>query len=205
MWALFRAFLLSILFGGGLHLVYDGMRIALLLCGVRYGGSIAAWLGRIRFPFLPPDFSAKQPRRAGKLLLAVLIFISDVLFCVTAGFLFSFFLYTQNDGQLRLFLLLGAALGFFLFHITIGRLLLAAGETIAFFLRLVFAYFVLLVRVPTIFLAHCSIRLFRITVRFARRLLSLLYFRLVLPARHVRESRRRLRTAYIDLPTTDSG
>lgn len=199
MWGLFTALLYSLAFGAFMHLLYDGVRIARVLCGVRYGGGVGKRLRSCRLPLLPPDFATRQPRRAGERLRAVFVFITDILFCLMASLLFSVFVYWQNDGEFRAILLLGAVLGFALWHLTLGRLIIAAGETIAFFLRVVVAYLFLFVRVPLSFLARMLARGIRGLISLLSRLLRRLYERLYLPCYSRREEKRRLRAAFTDL------
>lgn len=199
MWGLLFALLYSLAFGGLLHLVYDGIRIARVLCGVRYHGGMSERLRACRLPLLPPGFATRPPRRAGERLRAVFVFLTDVLFCLLSSFLFSLFVYWQNDGEFRAILLVGAALGFAVWHITLGRLIVAASETVAFFLRVLAFYLFLLVRVPVLLLLRSLWRVARLIFTLLRRLTSALYERLYLPHRSRREEKRRLRACFADL------
>ena len=146
------SFFVAILFGVLCGVLYDGVRILRVLLGVRYGGAVSARLLSLRFPHLPPDFAARGPGRAGKRAQGVLIFVSDLLYMIVVGALFCVLVYWQNDGIFRSYLLAGAVLGYTAYYVSVGRLVLASAESVAFALRLLFAYLFLLVRTPLLFL-----------------------------------------------------
>ena len=196
MWGVLGALGWSLVFGCFLHLLYDALRILRILCGVRYGGLVCARLRACHFPLLPPDFASRPPRKAGVYWQQGLVLVTDLLFCLSAAFLFSVFLYWQNDGQFRAVLLLGTAAGYVVFHQTAGRLILAVGETAAFLLRVLLAYLCLLVRVPLVWLLRaCRVALFFLFARLCA-LLCLLYGWLYLPLYSRRAEKRRLHEAY---------
>jgi hypothetical protein len=199
MWGLLVALLYSLAFGAFLHLLYDGIRIARVLCGVRYGGRVSSRLQACRLPLLPPDFATRPPKKAGERLRTAFIVATDILFCLVAGLLFSVFVYWQNDGEVRAVLLLGAAAGFALWHQTVGRLILLVSETLAFCLRVVAAYLFLLVRLPLSFLARLLLRAARWGLARSRCLLSFLYERLYLPFYTRREQKRRLADTFSEV------
>lgn len=199
MWGLFCSLLYSLAFGALLHLLYDGIRILRALCGVRYGGRLGARLRALRFPGLSPDFASRPPRRAGERLRAVLVFFTDLLFTATAGVLFSVFIYWQNDGAFRAILLLGTLLGYTVFHLTLGRLIVASAEGVAFLLRVLLSYLFLCIRVPATLVARAVSFVARALLALVRRILLFLYERLRAPAYHRREEKRRLRAAFAGL------
>jgi hypothetical protein len=202
MWGVLHALFFSFLFGGALHLLYDAIRILRILCGVRYGGFVALRLRSVRFPLLPPDLASRPPRKAGLYWQRALVLVTDLLFCLAAAFLFSILLYWQNDGQFRAVFLLFAALGYFAFHKTVGRLILAAGETVALLLRVLLAYLCLFVRVPLVWLFRIGRKAGAWLFAQLRGVACLLYVRLYLPHYSRREETRRLREAYRKISKT---
>lgn len=199
MWGLLCSFLYSLAFGAFLHVLYDGVRILRALCGVHYGGRLGNRLCHCRLPGLGLHFASRPPLRVGEHLRAGLIFVTDLLFVVVGGVLFSVFVYWQNDGVFRAIFLVGMGAGFFLWHVTLGRVIVASAETVAFFLRVIVAYLFLCIRVPASFFARILARVGGILFVLLRRFFRLLYGRLWLPGYSRREEKRRLRTAYADL------
>ncbi len=181
MWGLLLGLFYSLLFGAFLHLLYEGVRLLRVLCGLPSGGRTAAWLARLPIPYLPRGFATRRPPAAGQRVQWLLLFLTDLLFLPISAFLFSIFLYWQNEGQLRLVLLLAVLLGYFLFHITVGRLLLWGEETVAFFLRVLLAYLFLAVRVPIVFLVRWLLCLLRWFGRVCASFFLFLYVQLLLP------------------------
>lgn len=196
MWGLLGSALYALAFGALLHGIYDGIRILRALCGVRYGGRISGRLRACAFPLLPPDFATRAPARIGRRLRAAVIVVTDVLFCLMAAFLFAIFVYWQNDGVFRMLLLLCAGGGFFLWHITLGRLIVTWAETLAILLRVALAYLLLAISVPLRLLLRLLSRLGRLLVRVLRRAFCFFYRHIRLPLYSRREEKRRLRTAF---------
>lgn len=70
------------------------------------------------------------------------IFTGDAVFCILATFVSFFFMVIFNSGRVRLHLILGEALGFFAFYLSVGKLLLrlsqkageAGGKAVSFVL-----------------------------------------------------------------------
>lgn len=153
-----RALFAAVAFGIFLGVLYDGVRIFRVLCGMPYRGGIPHRLAAFRFPLLPADLAT---RRAGKITArahAVLLVLTDFLYALTAGLLFCVFVYWQNNGTFRLYYLLAAAPGFAAYYVTVGRLVLASAGSIVFLLRVLTAYLFLFIRVPLVFLAKMVAR-----------------------------------------------
>lgn len=60
--------------------------------------------------------------RVVRCLFDIFVFCEDVVRFIVVGLLFSVFLYAVNFGELRLYISLGAAVGFFIYYNTLGRL-----------------------------------------------------------------------------------
>lgn len=101
--ALARMFLVSLLCGAALELLWEGLGI--VGCALRYrrGGSI--------------EWGCESG------LGLIIIFIKDMLYFVAAGVVVSVLIYWMNDGQFRFLALAGLFAGFFSAYFTIGRLL----------------------------------------------------------------------------------
>ncbi len=66
----------------------------------------------------------------------LLFFLCDAAYMSTVTAVFSIFLYWQMNGTFRLFVLLSAAAGFFVYYHTAGRIVMFFSEAIVRFLRL---------------------------------------------------------------------
>ena len=103
--------ILGLIFGAG----YDIIRVLYVLLGIR--GKAAS---------------------APKIWVAFLLYLAgDLAYMLAVTISASVFLYHSNYGQFRLFLLFGCLSGFFVYQKTIGRLVMAAAETIVKWLKLV--------------------------------------------------------------------
>ena len=178
MWEQAGNLLYAVWFGAICGILYDILRIVRVLHGVRYPGRFSAWLSRLRLPFLPEGYASPRPTRYGKRVQSLLIFLGDFLYLLLVGMLFSVFIYWQNDGVFRFYMLFGATIGYMAYYFTVGRLVLASAEAVAAFLRILLAYLVMLVRIPIGYICRCLwyllYRLYRMFVYIAGRVETLL-------------------------------
>ncbi len=56
------------------------------------------------------------------------IYASDILFCSLSTFVSFFFMVFYNNGMVRLHLIIGEAVGFFVFYFSVGKYLLDLGQ-----------------------------------------------------------------------------
>lgn len=200
MWSLFVALLCALVFGAVLHLLYDAVRVLRILCGVRYPGTVGERLRARPLPLLPMAWHGSRAAIGARWVQNGIIFLTDVLFCLIAGALFSLFVYWQNDGEFRAVLLLGAVVGYTLFHVTFGRLLLSCSTVVAFLGHALFAYVFWLLRFPFLLFYRAIIMAGQWLVHLLLRLLCVALERLVLPHQSRRQEKQRLACAYRDLP-----
>ena len=152
------SFFASLGLGIFLGILYDACVLLRILLGARAGEGSISRLASIRYPLLPPDFGRREQGRLGRGLSFSVTALFDFLFALLAGILILLFAYAQNDGILRLYYLVAAALGFYAYRITVGRLVFRFSSALVFLLRLLLSYFALFVRVPLIFLLRLSLR-----------------------------------------------
>ena len=129
----------SLLFGFGLGGVYSLLSVLRMLFGVRYPRESGGWQG-VSLPLLG-DKTAKRflkGKREGAIFLPV--FVGDLVFFVFFALGYSVFLYAFHSGILRLYSLLGVLVGFFLWKITLGRLVLRFSAYILFCLYALWDY-----------------------------------------------------------------
>ena len=125
--ALLSLCLYALLLGAALGLLYDALRITRVLLGAHYGRQMERLYAR-ELPLI-----GKRRNKAGKRqLLAVAVFVEDLLFCLIAGICMILLFYQINSGRFRIAGLLSAVGGFFFYRATAGRPIMACSEMIAF-------------------------------------------------------------------------
>lgn len=110
-------FLISFGCGLGLGAVYDVLRIFRIMLGMPRG-TLATRAGQ------------KGRSKISHCLLWSLLFVQDLLFAILCGIFLILILYFINDGQIRLLAPLGLGCGFFVYYVTIGRLVMRVSEVI---------------------------------------------------------------------------
>lgn len=120
--SLARLLAASLLLGLALGLLYDVFRIRRLAFRKKEKTSIK---------------QVPKHRRFGSLstLLTVLLFhIEDIFFGITAGVATAILYFALSMGQVRLMAIFGEGLGFLLYRLTLGRLIMACADAILRFL-----------------------------------------------------------------------
>ena len=156
LWAIVRALLLGVAFGGA----YDLVRISRIFIGVRYFGasSINVIGRRPPSPFcVPPkmrpflsgggiSFPARREKgkrhstpRTKAVLRNVAVFFGDVVYFTLAGAAFCIYIHFSG-GEFRMFMLISLVVGFALYYFSLGRAVIFASGYIVHFLRLGVAY-----------------------------------------------------------------
>ncbi len=166
------SFILGLIFGAA----YDIIKIAHILC------HIASYEGR-------------KPRYSSHPVSRILFGLLDLLYFLVVIPVYSAFVYGSNHGDFRLFLLLPAVLGFWLYEKTVGRLVMTISETIVKWIRRVFMY---LIVIPLRFLLRIVGRgaawLYHHTLGRAWS-----FFRYRMAVRRTESERRRLKKTLTDL------
>ena len=131
------------LLGMGLGLFWDALRILRIF----FGEHFSAVANRFREAKLPL-IEMKMERKKHKKLLAAVIFAEDFLFCMVAAVSMILLFYQINNGKLRFLAFPVAGVGFYLYRITLGRLVMLCSETAAFVLEAAVKYVVFFVLFP---------------------------------------------------------
>ncbi|MBQ1244393.1 MAG: spore cortex biosynthesis protein YabQ [Clostridia bacterium] len=156
--------LYSLFLGLFLGCAYDVIRLSRIAVGVRYKNVSET----------PFDFSslrivgryikkgdAKEKRGN---FLSVFICIGDILFFVFAAICISVFTYHFNSGEFRFFILFGAVLGFLLYYLTLGRVVLYLSSKIILFIKILLLYTSFFVFYPFSFVFLKIYRVFYIII-----------------------------------------
>lgn len=153
-------YLSSVLMGGCLGLLYDGFRIARIFLGEHFS-SVASRFSAVDLPLIG---APKQPR-SRKRLKAVILFFGDFWFCVIASVMLILLFYWLNHGKVRLMTFVLAGSGFYLYRITIGKVIMLCSETIAFVLQTVVRYVCFFLLFPFKWVAGKTYRLIKSLVK----------------------------------------
>ncbi len=125
------AFLLGVLFA----LIYNGLRAGRVLFGAPYHSSVCCCLQAVKLPLLKAS-----PTKHRRKLWKVLSFFGDILFCVSIAVAMIFLFYQLNNGKVRLPAFVCLAVGFFLCHHTLAKLVGVGMELFWFALTVLFRY-----------------------------------------------------------------
>ncbi len=124
--------ILGLIFGG----IYDIIRVVQILCGIASysDGRVEMRLGK----------NVRGSRAA-----FVIFLLTDLAFMLTVTVMYSFFAYWADNGRVRFYLMLAAAVGFYIYYNTLGRLVMLFSDLIV---RLIKRTFTVLVLKPVRFI-----------------------------------------------------
>ena len=158
----------AVLLGGGLGVLYDCFRVTRVFFGAPCSREVAKRIRTLHLPFLKPMQYKKR-----NTLLGILVFLEDLLFCVIAALAAILLCYEMNNGTVRLFVLFCCGVGFLLYRVTLGHMVIPLLEWIAFGFSCAFRYSCFFLLYPLRFLWRggkkiCFIT-FKRTIRYAAR------------------------------------
>ena len=155
---LFYLLIASFAFGIGMGAVYDIHRILRVFFGVQYSKKRPSKLLQRPLPIIRRPLGEIRQRRWSRAILSILIFLQDVIFFCIAGGGIVILNYAYNDGQFRFYTVIALFLGFFLYYITVGKLVISLSEWIVFFLRAMFTILVFILKAPFVKLFSLLLR-----------------------------------------------
>lgn len=165
--SLLYSFLWSIVLGAFLGVAYDIVRISRVFIGVEYGNNPFPY-EKIKLPIISKLKKEKKcnKRRASSVALNIFIFAGDILFCVFTALALVIYIYHSNEGKARWMVFFGAAIGFFAYYFSIGKLVVLFSQYIVFVIRAIISYTVFFVSLPIKALILLCLRFYaRITER----------------------------------------
>ncbi|MBQ0010510.1 MAG: hypothetical protein KBS76_05370 [Ruminococcus sp.] len=120
----------------------------------------------------PHYFDRHEKTKHGKVLETLLVGIEDVLFFLISSILFSFQTYWVNDGEIRIWGILLLLLGFFLWRMTLGKIVLFFSAQILFFAKILiyWSFYIIIkpIRVAFSFIITVFLTVYRKTVSALR-------------------------------------
>lgn len=119
----------SFAFGIATAVFYDANRIIRVLCGVKYSKRAYDRLYGIKLPITKRAVKMGESRGFIK---SVVINIGDFLCVLLAAGGLIVLNYSYNNGRFRFFTVIGLCVGFLFYRLTVGRLVMAIAEPIAF-------------------------------------------------------------------------
>lgn len=126
----------SFVFGGICGVFYDLNRIVRVLFGVKYSKKAYDKLYAVKLPIVRKKVSMGEKSGA---LQAIVINVGDFLCVIFAAVGIIILNYAYNSGRFRFFTVIGMGVGFIIYRYTVGKLVIAVAEPIAF----IFKYFLL--------------------------------------------------------------
>ncbi len=156
--------LACLLLGAALGAVYDVFRLLRRAADTVRGGEVPSYARSWKLPFLGCPGDRKHGNALSHGVTVFVTVFCDVLFGLIAGISVLLLLYDRNDGIFRLSAPVGVAVGFFLYRMTLGRLVGAVEDAILFFSGVLFRYLLLLVTLPFRLLFRGCRALFCLTV-----------------------------------------
>lgn len=150
---LFYAFVFGMIMGA----LYDISDVVRVLLGEHRSGRAAGRISQLRLPIL------KRPVRLREhsVLRNTVTFMGDLLciLCIAAGIVA--LNYGYNSGEFRAFTMIGTVGGFFLYRLTLGRLVMMMAEPLALLLKYLFFSFFIIFGYPFAKIGQLTIKKMR--------------------------------------------
>lgn len=140
----------GIVCGAVLGVLWDVFRLTRVMLGFSYPSRSADKLYAQPLPLLGKTL----PRHSGQKkslcdrLGGVILFAEDVVFGLVCGVVMSLLVYVTNDGIFRAMAPIGMLIGFLIYYLTVGRLVLSVSQILVFALRALALYALTLLLLP---------------------------------------------------------
>lgn len=143
------------LLGAVLGAVYDVFRI-IRIAGAKTVAPKGVIFEKIK---LPPAFfgvsTSEKPRKYAK---NVVIFIEDMAFFIICAAAQTLFFLGENNGEIRIYCLIFSLIGFLIYHLTLGRLVIYFSSAIIFFSKCLLYWMIYIIIIPIKFISHAVFR-----------------------------------------------
>ena len=139
------ALIYSVAVGAFLGLSYDVIRITRVLAGLRITRT-SSGLEEKTLPLIGKAHRGENKKSGA--FASVFVFIGDIMYSLYASAVFCVFVFHANQGYGRWFLVAGCAVGFAVYLLTAGRLVMAFSGVIAFVIRCALRYLVYFLCLP---------------------------------------------------------
>lgn len=158
--------LYSFFLGIGLAVLYDLIRLTRIIFGVSSYSKTAIKLKELNLPLI----SKKNNKPAfGKAPSFLILLLSDILFFIICGAVYSLFFFHAVRGHIRWYFLLSSASGFLVYYFTLSKICIIFFEVLFFFIKCVIIYICMIVALPFKLIFRIILRGFQ---RFVRPILD---------------------------------
>jgi len=124
----------SVILGLISGLIYDIVRIARCILGIRYEKALPSGL--------------RSGKGVNKIYESVIIGFTDVAYFIIVSVIVSVFVYFINSGRIRWYIYFFAVIGFIIYYFTVGRIVISLSSIIAYGIRRVFCIFLVCLYEP---------------------------------------------------------
>ncbi|MBQ8392562.1 MAG: spore cortex biosynthesis protein YabQ [Clostridia bacterium] len=129
----------SVILGFYLGIIYDIVRIIRCFFGVKY---------RCVIKRLDKLWIKSEEKKLNKIYESVLMGITDILFFVIVTCIMASFIYSVNSGNVRWYIYLFAFVGFLLYYLTVGKIIISLSSIIVRTIKKVFRMFIICILSP---------------------------------------------------------
>jgi len=120
----------SLAFGVGMGVLTDLHRLVRVGLGARYSQKTLKWLYEKPLPVVGHPLRRRARGKLSRIALPILTFVQDLLWFVIAAVGIAILNYWFNQGRFRLFTVLAMLVGFAVYELMIGKLVMRVSESI---------------------------------------------------------------------------
>ncbi len=146
----YRLILFFLLPGMGLGAIYDVFRILRIARTDSQGSVLSMLLAHFKIQ-KPMDIQSEQKKQKAEWYI---VFIEDFIFCILASLTELLLFYHLNGGVIRVYAIFISVLGFVLYKITLGRLIMFLAKNMILIFRRVLYFLLCVALTPPIFIGR---------------------------------------------------
>ena len=98
------------------------------------------------------SYSDGKSHAGDGIISSVAFGVGDAVYMLCVAIMFSLFVYCTNNGDFRMFMAVGAAIGCAAYHVSLGRLVMLVSGTVASAIRIAIKYVIV---IPSVFIVKC--------------------------------------------------
>lgn len=132
--------IISLITGAFLGVIYDTVRFIRCALGIKYCNN--------SFKCSIKTIKTKEKTRLTGLKENIIIHITDILFFIICGIVIAILVYYSNNGRVRWFIYFFSAIGFLIYYLTIGKIIIRLSGVITEVLKSIVYYTFYLIVYP---------------------------------------------------------